>query len=59
MQYEWWWRNCTMLKNAKEDYLPEEFTIEFDAYFDENHGDNYQFILLIIKNQRNLDKSTG
>ena len=47
-----------MLKNCTEDYLPEEFTIEFDAYFDENHGDNYTIYFVDYKNQRNLDKST-
>ena len=47
-----------MLKNCTEDYLPEEFTIEFDAYFDENHGDNYTVYFVDYKNQRNLDKST-
>lgn len=47
-----------LLKNCTEDYLPEEFTIEFDAYFDENHGDNYTIYFVDYKNQRNLDKST-
>jgi outer membrane protein OmpA-like peptidoglycan-associated protein len=47
-----------MLKNCTEDYLPEEFTIEFDAYFDENHNGNYSIYFVDYKNQRNLDKST-
>jgi outer membrane protein OmpA-like peptidoglycan-associated protein len=46
-----------MLKNAKEDYLPEEFTIEFDAYFSENHGGSYTIYFADYKNQRNLDKT--
>ncbi len=46
-----------MMKNNKEDYLPEEFTIEFDAYFSENHGGHYIIYLLDYKNQRNLDKT--
>jgi len=46
-----------MLKNSKEDYLPEEFTIEFDAYFNEDHGGSYHIYLLDYKNQRNLDKT--
>lgn len=46
-----------MLKNAKEDYLPEEFTIEFDAYFNEDHGGSYHIYLGDYKNQRNLDKT--
>ncbi|MDP3443278.1 MAG: OmpA family protein, partial [Ignavibacteria bacterium] len=34
-----------LLKNAKEDYLPEEFTIEFDAYF-ESPLFTYRLLLL-------------
>lgn len=45
-----------MLKNANEDYLPEEFTIEFDAYFNENHGGHYTIYMGDYKNQKNLDK---
>ena len=45
-----------MLKNAKEDYLPEEFTIEFDAYFTEKHGGNYVIYFGDYKNQAKLDK---
>jgi outer membrane protein OmpA-like peptidoglycan-associated protein len=45
-----------MLKNAKEDYLPEEFTIEFDAYFNEDHGGSYHIYLADYKNQAKLDK---
>ena len=46
-----------MLKNSKEDYLPEEFTIEFDAYFTEDHGGSYHIYMGDYKNQRNLDKT--
>lgn len=42
-----------LIKNATEDYLPEEFTIEFDAYF-EKQSNTYRIYLLDIKNQRNL-----
>ena len=45
-----------MLKNAKADYLPEEFTIEFDAYFTENYGGNYVIYFGDYKNQAKLDK---
>ncbi len=45
-----------MLKNSKEDYLPEEFTIEFDAYFNEDHGGSYHIYLGDYKNQLKLDK---
>lgn len=45
-----------MLKNCKEDYLPEEFTIEFDAWFAENHGGYYEICLGDFKNQQKLDK---
>ncbi|MFA7289779.1 MAG: OmpA family protein [Melioribacteraceae bacterium] len=44
-----------LLKNTKEDYLPEEFTIEFDAYF-EKLGSYYHVILADMKNQIKLDK---
>ena len=46
-----------LLKNAKEDYLPDEFTIEFDAYFDEDHVGSYHIYFLDFKNQMNLDKT--
>lgn len=43
-----------LLKNRKEDYLPEEFTIEFDAYF-EKPGQTYRIYLFDTKNQKTLD----
>lgn len=46
-----------LMKNCKEDYLPEEFTIEFDAYFNENPGGSYTLYFLDYKNQKNLDKT--
>jgi outer membrane protein OmpA-like peptidoglycan-associated protein len=45
-----------MLKNSSEDYLPEEFTIEFDAYFTEDHDGHYTIFLGDDKNQLKLDK---
>ena len=45
-----------MLKNCKEDYLPEEFTIELDAYFTENYNGYYQIYFADYKNQNKLDK---
>ncbi|MDY0101629.1 MAG: OmpA family protein [Lentimicrobium sp.] len=42
-----------LLKNANEDYLPEEFTIEFDAYF-ENPNLQYRIFLFDVKNQPKL-----
>lgn len=44
-----------LLKNSASDYLPEEFTIEFDAYFVEK-SNNYVVFLADNKNQQNLDK---
>ncbi|MFH1195787.1 MAG: OmpA family protein [bacterium] len=44
-----------LLKNSKEDYLPEEFTIEFDAYF-ERPNNHYLLYLVDYKNQLKLDK---
>jgi OOP family OmpA-OmpF porin len=47
-----------LLKNAKEDYLPEEFTIEFDAWFDKpNH--TYRVYLMDSKNQKTLEPSNN
>lgn len=42
-----------LIKNSKEDYLPDEFTIEFDAYF-ENNNNSYQLSFLDFKNQKGL-----
>ncbi len=45
------------LKNSKEDYLPEVFTIEFDCYFrPQDYTTSYKIILADIKNQRKLVK---
>jgi len=45
-----------LLKNNKEDYLPEEFTVEFDAYFEEKSS-NYYVFFADTKNQVKLDNS--
>jgi OmpA-OmpF porin, OOP family len=47
-----------LLKNSKEDYLPEEFTIEFDAYY-EGPNNTYRIYLMDPKNQRNLEPSNN
>ncbi len=39
------------LKNPKEDYLPDVFTIEFDAYFDANNHHRFWIYLYDQKNQ--------
>ncbi len=39
------------LKNPKEDYLPDVFTIEFDAYFDANNHHRFWIHLYDQKNQ--------
>ncbi len=44
-----------LIKNANEDYLPDEFTIEFDIYF-ESVSNSYELYLLDYKNQLNIDK---
>jgi OmpA-OmpF porin, OOP family len=44
-----------LIKNNKEDYLPEEFTVEFDAYFENIHS-SYTLYFADFKNQINLDK---
>lgn len=46
-----------LLKNSSEDYLPEEFTIEFDAYF-EKKSLMYKLSLVDYKNQKKLHKSS-
>ncbi len=44
------------LKNAKEDYLPDVFTIEFDAYFPpKNYNDKYYVTFYDRKNQSRVD----
>lgn len=45
-----------LLKNRASDYLPEEFTIEFDAYFGEQSS-NYYIYFADTKNQLKLDKT--
>lgn len=45
-----------LLKNTKEDYLPEQFTVEFDAYFGEKSS-NYYVFFADTKNQAKLDNS--
>lgn len=45
-----------MLKNSTSDYLPEEFTIEFDAYYGEKSSSYYVY-LSDTKNQAKLDKT--
>lgn len=47
-----------LMKNSKEDYLPEEFTIEFDAYY-EKPGNTYRIYLMDPKNQKNLDPTNN
>ncbi len=42
------------LKNSKEDYLPEIFTIEFDVYFKEDNPGRYWLHFSDNKNQSNL-----
>lgn len=45
-----------MIKNSTEDYLPDEFTIEFDAFFEEK-SNNYVIYFADYKNQLKLDKT--
>lgn len=46
-----------LMKNSATDYLPEEFTIEFDAYFEDPRHGVYKLFLADTKNQRALEKS--
>ncbi|MEI6139316.1 MAG: OmpA family protein [Mariniphaga sp.] len=45
-----------LLTNRKEDYLPEEFTVEFDCYFYDKKVDNYTYYLFLydVKNQMKI-----
>lgn len=45
-----------LIKNNSQDYLPEEFTVEFDAYFGEQSS-SYLLFLSDTKNQIKLDKT--
>ena len=46
-----------LIKNRAQDYLPDDFTVEFDAWFsDKNHSPLYYLYLIDIKNQRSLAK---
>ena len=45
-----------LLKNSDKEYLPDEFTIEFDAYFDEP-GRVYRLLFYDGKNQQNLNRT--
>ena len=42
------------LKNASEDYLPEKFTLEFDAWFEKDDHARYDVWLSDLKNQKRL-----
>jgi len=47
-----------LLKNSKSDYLPDEFTVEMDAYFEgADDAPNYYIYWMDGKNQIKLDKS--
>jgi OmpA-OmpF porin, OOP family len=41
------------LKNREEDYIPEEFTLEFDAWFKAHEYTFYEIWFSDLKNQRN------
>ncbi len=43
-----------LIENSKADYLPEEFTVEFDAYFEANkYNQSYTVYFYDNKNQKN------
>ncbi len=45
-----------LMSNGYEDYLPDEFTIEFDAYFDSPRR-SYRVLFYDGKNQRELNRT--
>lgn len=46
------------LKNSDKDYLPDEFTVEFDAFFEQGNSGTYKLYLADVKRHKNLDKAT-
>ncbi|MBK7105112.1 MAG: OmpA family protein [Ignavibacteriae bacterium] len=42
-----------LIKNSSEDYLPDEFTVEFDAYFPDQHF-SYRVFFADYKNQKKI-----
>lgn len=46
------------LKNSKDDYLPEIFTIELDAYFRPGYSRRLWIDFYDVKNQKSLDYKT-
>ncbi|MGY6741690.1 MAG: OmpA family protein [Cecembia sp.] len=47
-----------LISNNSEDYLPDDFTIEFDAYFDEP-GRSYRLLFFDGKNQVRLNRTVN
>lgn len=47
-----------LMSNGYEDYLPDEFTVEFDAYFD-NPARSYRVLFYDGKNQRQLNRGAN
>ncbi|MBV5329937.1 MAG: OmpA family protein [Chlorobium sp.] len=45
------------MKNTGIDYLPDEFTVEFDAYFENSNKPAYYLYLTDTKHQRKLEKT--
>lgn len=45
-----------MMRSGYEDYLPDEFTVEFDAYFD-SPGRTYRVLFFDSKNQKKINNS--
>jgi len=47
-----------MMTDSHKDYLPDEFTLEFDAYFD-NHNRTYRVLFYDGKNQGSLNRNAN
>ena len=47
-----------LMKNSGEDYLPDEFTVEFDAFFDEPNR-TYRVLFYDGKSQNQLNRSVN
>ena len=47
-----------IIKNNDDDYLPEEFTVEFDAYFEKENA-TYKLNFVDFKNQKKLHSASS
>jgi OmpA-OmpF porin, OOP family len=44
-----------LVKNSQSDYLPDEFTVEFDCYFEKGKYGSYRLFFYDAKNQKRIN----